>query len=176
MAPVQKLPNILITGTPGTGKSTLARLLAESQPQRLRHLNVSELVKEHGLHDGYDAEFDTYVLDDDRVCDFLEPLMARGGAVVDFHSCDLFPERWFDLVLVLRSETAVLYERLERRGYAPRKLTENMECEIMQVVLEEARGAYELQRIVELPSNTPKDMQSNLERTLSWLSQHCGHE
>ena len=30
--------------------------------------------------------------------------LSEGGTVVDFHSCDFFPERWFDLVLVLDLE------------------------------------------------------------------------
>jgi adenylate kinase len=41
--------------------------------------------------------------------------MAAGGKIVDFHSCGIFPERWFDLVLVLRADTNVLYPRMEKR-------------------------------------------------------------
>lgn len=41
--------------------------------------------------------------------------MSEGGYIVDFHSCDFFPERWFDLVVVLRANTAVLYDRLKER-------------------------------------------------------------
>jgi len=57
--------NILITGTPGTGKSTLSELL--SSKSGLRHIDVSELVKEKDLHDGRDEEFDTYILNEDKV-------------------------------------------------------------------------------------------------------------
>ena len=35
-----------------------------------------------------------FVLDEDMVCDELEEQMAAGGNVVDFHTCDFFPERW----------------------------------------------------------------------------------
>lgn len=41
--------------------------------------------------------------------------MSRGGNVVDYHGCDFFPERWFDLVIVLQTDNTVLYERLEKR-------------------------------------------------------------
>ena len=44
--------------------------------------------------------------------------------VVDFHGADLFPERWFDLVLVLRANNTVLFDRLTERGYA-QKLVSN---------------------------------------------------
>ena len=38
-----------------------------------------------------------------------------GGNIVDFHSCDFFPERWFDLVIVLQTDNTILYDRLEKR-------------------------------------------------------------
>ena len=62
----RRKPNILITGTPGTGKTTHADLVATEAS--LKHLNISDVVKEHELHDGYDAEHDAYNMNDDKVC------------------------------------------------------------------------------------------------------------
>ena len=89
--------------------------------------------------------------------------------VVDYHSAELFPERWFDLVLVLRADNSVLYSRLESRGYSDKKLADNVEAEIMQVILDEAREAYREEIVIELPSNTIEDMEANLTRTMQWL-------
>ena len=50
-----------------------------------------------------------------QVCDSLEATMAAGGNVVDYHGCDFFPERWFDLVIVLQTDNTVLWNRLEKR-------------------------------------------------------------
>jgi adenylate kinase len=61
-------PVIIITGTPGTGKSIHAQLLAEESPIPLKHINVGELVKEKGLHEGFDAEWQAYTVDEDKVC------------------------------------------------------------------------------------------------------------
>ncbi|KAL4129442.1 hypothetical protein PRIC2_005450 [Phytophthora ramorum] len=134
-------PNILVTGTPGTGKTSMCQQLAE-RSQLLSHLNVGDLVKERGLHSGRDEEFDCFVLDEDKVCDEMEDMMAEGGKVVDFHTCDFFPERWFDLVVVLRADNTTLFDRLQKRGYSDKKVAENVECEIMEVVLQEARESY----------------------------------
>lgn len=41
--------------------------------------------------------------------------MKAGGNVVDFHTCGLFPERWFDLIVVLRTDNAVLFDRMTKR-------------------------------------------------------------
>ena len=58
-------PNILITGTPGTGKTTTCELVAAATG--LRHLNVGDLVKKESLHSGWDDEFDSYIIDEDKV-------------------------------------------------------------------------------------------------------------
>ena len=50
-----------------------------------------------------------------QVIDELEDQMSEGGNIVDYHGCDFFPERWFDIVFVLRTNNTILYERLEKR-------------------------------------------------------------
>ena len=50
-----------------------------------------------------------------QVVDELEDQMCEGGNIVDYHGCEFFPERWFDIVFVLRTNNTALYERLEQR-------------------------------------------------------------
>src|SRR3989338_2336192 len=123
MASTDPPPNILVTGTPGTGKTTLARrIAAELASDRFEHVEVSQYARDEGYVGEYDAERQTHVLDEDRLLDALEPRMARGGVIADYHSSHLFPERWFQLVLVLRCDNTALYDRLAARGYAPAKI------------------------------------------------------
>lgn len=110
----RKLPNIIITGTPGTGKTTTCELLKVAVPE-MQHVNIGALVKDKGLHDGFDEEWQSYILDEDKVCDELETTIHSGGYLVDHHGCDFFPEDWFDLVVVLRTDNSVLGNRLEAR-------------------------------------------------------------
>lgn len=56
------------------------------------------------------------------------------------------------------------------RGYALKKIQENNEAEIMQVVLEEARSSYAEEIVVELQSESPDDMESNVDRMLQWVT------
>ncbi|KAH3761263.1 adenylate kinase [Pelomyxa schiedti] len=168
-------PNVLITGTPGTGKTRLGEALVTALSGAeggavtvtVRHVCVSTLVKEKGLHDGYDAEFDAYTLDEDKVCDELEPIMARGGVLLEAHSCDYFPKRWFQLVVCLQASTEVLYDRLQQRGYGKKKIDENMESEIMQVCLDEAQESYD--EVTTLQSNTPEDHDHNVATIAEWI-------
>uniref|UniRef100_A0AAV1UMH0 Adenylate kinase isoenzyme 6 homolog n=1 Tax=Peronospora matthiolae TaxID=2874970 RepID=A0AAV1UMH0_9STRA len=171
-------PNILVTGTPGTGKTSMCQQLAE-RSRLLSHVNVGDLVKERGLHSGRDEEFDCFVLDEDKIVDEMEELMAEGGKVVDFHTCDFFPERWFDLVVVLRVDNTTLFDRLQKRGYSDKKVAENVECEIMEVVMQEARESYAPEIVQELTSRTVEEMEGNIERVLMWMqhwtAQHADH-
>ena len=57
------------------------------------------------------------------------------------------------------------------RGYTGKKLQDNIQCEIFQTILEEARESYKVDVVHELPSNTPDDMESNLERIMLWIQQ-----
>ncbi|CAM9766657.1 unnamed protein product [Heterosigma akashiwo] len=162
-------PNILITGTPGTGKTCLSQMIAEQL--ELEHVNIGDLVRKEQCHEGRDEEFDTFILDEDKLLDALEPRLAQGGLVLDFHGADLFDPQQLDLVLVLRAETRVLYDRLQARGYAKNKVDENMSCEIMQVVLEEAKEAFPQEIVHEVPSNSISDLESNVERLKAWYTQ-----
>ncbi|KAJ2723443.1 factor activating pos9 [Coemansia sp. Benny D115] len=178
ISPPRSSPNILITGTPGTGKTTTAEML--SLAAGLQKITVGDLIQANNLHDGYNEEFDTYWLNEDKVVDEMEPMMAPGGVCVDFHTCDIFPERWFDLVVVLRADNKNVYDRLAERGYKQNKISENVECEIMQVVLDDARGAYKEEILWELQSNTVDDMESNVEKIVEFVRQfqqsHAGNQ
>ena len=58
-------PNILVTGTLGTGKTTTSSALAETT--QLRHIIVEDLVKEKNLHDGWDDQLDCYLINEGLV-------------------------------------------------------------------------------------------------------------
>ena len=58
-------PNILVTGTPGTGKTSLCETIASATGYN--HINVGAWVKDKGLHSGWDEEFQCHTLDEDKV-------------------------------------------------------------------------------------------------------------
>lgn len=170
----RKQPNILVTGTPGVGKTATASLLAEALG--FKHVNVGDLVIVHKCFAGRDDALDTHILDEDKLLDLMETEFSHcadddTGIVADYHACELFPERWFDLILVLRAKTDVLYDRLTARDYGEKKRAENLEAEIMQVVLEEARESYDAEIVHEVRSDTVEEMESNVQRCKLWVEQ-----
>ncbi|KAI1391150.1 P-loop containing nucleoside triphosphate hydrolase protein [Hypoxylon trugodes] len=163
-------PNIIITGTPGTGKTTHSEALAERTG--LRHISVNQVVKDRECHEGWDEEFSSWIVDDDKLLDALEEDNVKaGGCIIDWHGCEIFPESWIDLVVVLRVDSSTLYDRLSERKYSETKLQENLDSEIMEVLLQEARDSYDEQIVVELTSNSVDDMESNIDRIEAWITQ-----
>lgn len=152
-------PNILITGTPGTGKSTVSQQVCGELG--LRHIDVGEFARDRNLLSDHNSDFNFHYMHEDAVLDALEPIMTDGGVVLDHHSSDWFPERWIQIVVVLRASTEALYDRLEARGYAKPKLDENMQAEIMQVCRDEAIDSYPKAKVLELDNSLP-DMQTDV--------------
>jgi adenylate kinase len=50
-----------------------------------------------------------------------------------------------------------------------KKIQENNEAEIMEVVLDEARSSYAPEIVVELQSESIDDLESNIARILEWI-------
>ncbi|MCJ1373521.1 factor activating pos9 [Loxospora ochrophaea] len=161
-------PNIIITGTPGVGKTSHCELLAERTA--LTHLSINQVVKERGCHDGWDERWKSWIVDEDKLLDAIEDEVKDGGYIIDWHACDLFPQSWIDLVVVLRAETAQLHDRLKSRDYSEKKVQENLDAEIMEVVLSEARESYDEEIVVALESNEDGDVEGNVERIESWIA------
>lgn len=72
----RSLPNIIVTGTPGTGKTTHCEVLAEKTG--LKHLSVNQVVKERECHEGWDDEYQSWIVDEDKVS-------AQGRANVEIN-------------------------------------------------------------------------------------------
>lgn len=55
----------IVTGTPGTGKSTLGQELSDKTG--LKYINVGDVAKEGEFYDGFDEEYQCPVLNEDQV-------------------------------------------------------------------------------------------------------------
>ena len=158
-----------MTGTPGVGKTSLCTLLESQLPEDyglagFQYVKLTDLITSKKLYKQWNEEFNVPEFDVDMVCDELEPLMSeRGGIILEFHSCDFFPERWFQLVVLLRCNNTQLYDRLKERGYTEKKITENIECEILDVLKEEVEQSYNPDIVLELESTQVEHMQANME-------------
>jgi adenylate kinase len=166
----QEGPNILITGTPGTGKSRLASMLTKSVTG-LRLVEVSKLALDKNLIEEFDTARGVPVINEDAVLDEMEPLIAHGNVLVEYHSSDFFPKRFFDRVIVLTTDNTVLYDRLMERGYPDKKIRENVESEIFRVAEEEALESYDEDVVKVYKNDVEANLSVILEETRAFIEQ-----
>lgn len=133
---------IIITGTPGTGKTTLSKLLSE---EGYSFIEVGKLVKEEKLYDYFDEETDSYVVNDDLLNARLIELIAENSSsnplILDGHVVEL-PPSYVTCCIVLRCSIGLLRQRLMDRSYNAAKIDENIEAEIMEVILTDMFNLY----------------------------------
>ncbi|NTV00886.1 MAG: AAA family ATPase [Methanoregulaceae archaeon] len=135
-----------ITGTPGTGKSTLAELLLSGG---FRILHLSETFGPYLI--GRDTGRETMVIDEERWAGEF----GRFEGVVEGHLAHLLP---CDRIVILRCRPDVLACRLRERGYPPAKITENSLAEALDVVLVETLESFSPEQVYELDT-TDKTIQ-----------------
>ncbi len=123
---------VSITGTPGTGKSSVGVIL-ERRGRAIAELG--DLIKEHGLYDGRDEERGSLEVDTEVLSARLPELLPKGDLLLLGHLSHLVAN---DLVIVLRCRPSVLEKRLLSRGWPPAKVRENVQAEALDVILVEA--------------------------------------
>lgn len=123
-----------ITGTPGTGKTSVTEQLEKKLGYQVIHLN--ELIREEKLYSEVDAERDCVVADMDiveqRVMEKVDSIMPV--TILDSH----LSHHIADIVIVLRTSPERLRERLLQRNYSENKVQENLEAEALDVILFES--------------------------------------
>jgi adenylate kinase len=144
-----------ITGTPGTGKTSVTRLLESRTSYRVIHIN--ELIKEEKLYSEVDAQRDCVVADMDRVDRRVREIADSDDiTILDSH----LSHHIADSVIVLRTRPDVLRERLEKRRYSPEKIQENLEAEALDIIL--CESAEWCDNVFEIDTTS-----QSVERTLS---------
>ena len=134
---------IAVTGTAGSGKTTYAKKLAKAK--KYLYFDVGGFVKKHKIYDHYDRSLKTYIVDVDLLVrvlsDVIKGLGKEGwkGIVFDGHLSHYLPKRYVDEVIVVRCDVKTLRRRLKKRKYSEKKIEENVEAEIMETCLIEAR-------------------------------------
>ena len=174
---------IVVTGTPGVGKSTISRLLARRL--EAHHVDLSVLALKEGLILGWDEKRETAVADLQRLKAHLEEMASLDRTlVVEGHYAPevVDPER-ATFVFVLRKDPWRLKEELEARGYGREKVAENVAAEVLDVCLMEAVSTYGEDQVSEIdvtelsPEEVVEEMLSIIQRgrptgvgKVDWLS------
>jgi len=120
---------ISITGTPGTGKSSLAKLLKK---KGFLVLDDNYFIKKFNLTLYYDKERETKVIDTKKLEKIISILKKKIKKVWFFesHLSHLFDS---DLIIVLERDLRELKKEYIKRKYNELKIKENLEAEAFKI-------------------------------------------
>lgn len=153
---------MIICGTPGTGKSTLVDKIRPKLPEA-SYINVSKFAIENDCISGFDDHLESHIIDEDKLADKLEPVLAASSLnILECIHADYLDLEQVDKVFVVRTDnTAILYDRLEARGYNQDKIRNNVESEIFRLIHDEAIEIFGTDSVIELINNDPSDLDKN---------------
>lgn len=128
---------IIVTGTPGTGKTELAKEL--SKKLGYEYIDVNKIIDKEKLVEGYDRKKKTNVVDEKKLSKALARLVkAKKNLVIDSHLSHYIPSKYVDRCIVTKCDLKVLKRRLESKHYSEEKVRENLDAEIFDICLNEA--------------------------------------
>jgi len=132
---------ILITGTPGTGKTTFS--LYFSNTHNYYYINVNELVLKYNLFLDYDPRRKSHVIDVNKVRYMLRKSLRNiNNVIIDTHIIEVVP-KYIDFVIVFRLNPFKLKEILKSRGYDENKVAENVEAEFLGLCASDAYKRFD---------------------------------
>ena len=135
---------ICVTGTPGTGKTTIAKKLAKKLD--FYYLDVNESIKKHKLSEGYDKIRKTRIVNIKKLNRFLINYIKQfknlnkkfNGIVIDSHLSHYLPRKYADFCIVTKCNIKELNKRLKKKKFHKGKIQENIQAEIFDVCCNEA--------------------------------------
>jgi adenylate kinase len=135
---------ILVSGTPGTGKTTVAKKTAKDK--KYKYIDVKKVILDNKLEDGFDKKRDTKIIDTDKLNAALIKIIGEEkknkktkGLVIDSHMSHYLPKKYATKCIITKCDLKTLKKRLEERKYSKAKVRENLDAEIFDVCRTEAQ-------------------------------------
>lgn len=144
---------IAVTGTPGTGKTSVSKELSKITGMRLVSLN--DVAKEKKLYVGKDRKRGCMIVDVSGLQREARAMRKAGmSAIVESHFAHDMPA---DAVVVLRANPGTMRKRGMGKGWSKAKADENAQAEIMEVCRSEALEKHGSVMELDTTALKPKD-------------------
>ncbi|GAH21084.1 unnamed protein product [marine sediment metagenome] len=130
-----EMNNIIISGTPGCGKTSVAKELSNLISGRIISLN--ELAISDDFSFEYDEERKTFIVDFKIFRPYILKKIKKikqinpPFLIIESHFSDIIPNKYIDYAFILRCNPDELVNRLKKKNYNLKKITENIQAEIL---------------------------------------------
>ncbi len=153
---------VAITGTPGTGKTSVSEELSKLTGWKAVSLN--SVAEDKGLYAGHDRKRKCKIVDMDAIEREMDGIDASGGAfIIESHYSHDIPS---DVTIILRTNPGELRKRGEEKGWNKSKAEENIEAEIMEVCASEAKESANSVIESDTTGRTPAQSAAEIARKL----------
>jgi len=137
---------VSITGTPGTGKTSISKLLKD---RGFEVIDLNEVAIEKNFLIGKDEKRDSLIVDIKKFNKYVKENYSKKNIVfIEGHLSHLL--KIVDKVIILRCHPDELRKNLSKRGWNEKKIKENIEAEILDVILIEALDLHNIKNIFEI--------------------------
>lgn len=125
---------IALTGTPGTGKTTVSSILKK---KGFLVVDLKQLAFDNDFIDGIDKKRNSCIVDVKKLDRYIKKkFFSQDIIFVEGHIAHLL--NCIDKIIILRMHPSKLKEILAHRNWNEDKIRENIEAEILDIILSEA--------------------------------------
>ncbi len=123
--------SILLSGIPGTGKTTIAKHL--NKKYQYDFLSIGELVIKKKLYSEIDEKRNTKIVDSEKLTNFIDNFLQEQSKdiILECHYIDMIEHPSTKIAFILRCHPEILESRLKERNYSEAKIKENIQAEIL---------------------------------------------
>jgi adenylate kinase len=137
---------IALTGTPGTGKTSISKILYK---KGFEIVDLNKVACEKDFLFGKDEKRKSNIVDIDKFDNYVkETCTGKDIVVIEGHLSHLLKSA--EKVFVLRCHPKKLRENLSKKGWNERKIKENIEAEILDIILCETIEIHKKDNIFEI--------------------------
>ncbi|MBC7128531.1 MAG: adenylate kinase family protein [Thermoplasmatales archaeon] len=149
---------IALTGTPGTGKSSVANLLEKKGYKVIR---IDDIYEKFVV--GYDEERKSKIVDEKKMDREIKKIKEEGVLIIEGHLSHLLS---VDGVIILRCNPEELKKRLVKKGWDEKKIRENLEAEALDIILQRTLQKHERVWEIDVTDRSSEEVAEEIDKII----------
>lgn len=161
--------SIIITGTPGVGKHTIANEIAKKM--KLEIIDINKIAKESEL---FEENQDTNDVDVEKLKEILKEKNFEEKVVVGHLTPYVLEKNQIKVIIILRRNPYDLLAVYKDRGYTDEKSRENAGSEILGIIAHDTISKFQ-EKSFQI-NTSEKSIEETVKKTMEVISSNKGNE